>query len=250
MENMKEDNKVGLAFITCKRYDYLIQSLTEAKKHNYGGASKIVVIEDGTDYTTEQKGKLAYLLPKDAKYFSKDNGGVATAKNAAIQTLMEEGCEHLFIMEDDILMTNKNVCQHYINYAKDVGVQHLNFAHHGPANVDRKTIYEGVNCHPNSVGAWSYYTREVIDKVGYIDINFVNAWEHVEHTYRIGLAGLTTPFWYFADHPLSARMLTEIEGSIDNSSIRPRDDWKENIAKGKEYWIEKHGSWLPERPRY
>jgi hypothetical protein len=81
-----------------------------------------------------------------------------------------------------------------------------------------------------------------------MDENFKNAWEHLEHTYRLANKGVTTPFWYFADHPQSGILLSEISGSLRQSTIRSFSEWQTNIDNGKSYFIQKHGEWLPERP--
>jgi hypothetical protein len=93
----------------------------------------------------------------------------------------------------------------------------------------------------HSVGAFCYYTREVLKKCGLIDENFHNAFEHVEHSYRIAKDGYTTPYWNWADIANSMDYLDEIECSEKSSSIRPRNDWKENIIKGATLFQKKHG---------
>lgn len=83
------------------------------------------------------------------------------------------------------------------------------------------------------------YTRRVINTVGYFDENFINAWEHIEHTKRIADAGLTTKWGIFPDVHGSKNWLEEIPGSIDSSSIRPRADWMANTINGLIYWRNK-----------
>lgn len=240
-------HKIGLGIVSYKRFDYLKQCLTAAKEHNYGGANYVVVVEDDDNgYTEEQLQELEQLLPETAVYITKPNGGVATAKNTAINHLWDK-CEHFFLMEDDILMNDDRVCEKYIYYANLCGLKHLNFALHGEMNKGKKFIYHGITCYPDCVGAFSYYHKDCFLKVGLLDSNFKNAWEHVFHTLLLSEAKLTTPFWKFADHPDSDNLLKEIPESIENSSIRPRDDWQENIRKGREYALKTYGRWLPPR---
>jgi len=239
-------NKIGLAIMTYNRIDYLKQCLASLKENNYGGADYVVVVDDcSTDGTVE----FLETLPDNIHIITKDeNRGIAHSKNNGLEALMMAECEHLFLMEDDILMKYPKTCNSYVTYAKMFNLHHLNFALHGPMNIGKgASTIEGIRVYPDCVGAFSYYTKECIDKIGYLDEKFINAWEHVEHTYRICKAGMTTPFWTFADNILNYKLLKEIPNSIDNSSIRPREDWKENIEKGKEYFIKKHGCWLPPR---
>lgn len=241
-------SKIGLTVITYSRPDYLKQCLQSLQLMNWGGADYKLVCADFKD--TETRDKILQIC-KDYNVNClsfPENVGVGRNKNAGLKQMIKDGCTDLFLIEDDILMRNPNTCKHYIQEAKRIGVQHMNFALHGPLNKGHKKTFGIATVYPHSVGAFSYYTKNVIEKVGLIDENFKNAWEHVHHTWRIANHNFTTPFWYFADHPQSALMLEEIPGSIDNSSIRPRNDWKQNIADGKAYWIKKHGFFLPPFP--
>ena len=242
--------KIGLSVIGYSRPQYLDQCLASLDKYSWGGATYKQVVLDYRDEKTrlENIAVAAKYGVSNIVYFT-ENKGVAKTKNEALKRMLNEDCDHLFLMEDDILMTAANVCHEYINTANTYGVQHLNFAHHGPANKGHKRVLEWndklVLVHPHCVGAFSYYSKECLEKVGLIDEKFHNAWEHVEHTKRIIDAGMHPPFWHFADCPLSPYLLQEIPGSIDESSIRPRSDWRSNIEAGKEYWIKKHNQWLP-----
>lgn len=244
---------VGLFVIGYSRPKYLEQCLSSLEANGWGGASYRGVILDYKDNATAAANRAVVdRFQVDYVYSGIANEGVAKTKNRALKKMMEHGCEHLFLMEDDIVMQDPNTCTKYHIYANMFGMHHANFAHHGPANVGREKTYMlkpgPLTCYPNCVGAFSYYSRQCIEKVGYIDEAFMNAWEHVEHTYRIIKEGMHPPFWYFIDYPASKKLLAEIPGSIDNSSIRPRADWNENIQKGQEYWIKKHGEWIPDFP--
>ena len=242
-------DKIGLGVVTYNRPDYLKRCMNELEKNNWGGAQCVCVSDDASD-DSAQRDVLRSLGSNGINIIVADsNSGVAHSKNQAIKYLLEQECEHIFLIEDDILVKSPLVCAEYVSEAQISGLSHLNFAHHGKANKNGgsvKTLENGykVKVYPNSVGAFSYYSKECLEKVGLMDENFVNAWEHVEHTYRIANAGLTTPFWEFADHPNSKELLQEIEGSIDGSSIRPRKDWNQNIINGMNYWKKKHGSFI------
>jgi hypothetical protein len=165
--------------------------------------------------------------------------------------LMDKGCEHIFLVEDDIIIKDPACFDAYINLAEKSGIQHLNYGYHGTANIKNgkpnpRTCIEydetnkmALNCH--CVGAFSYYHRSVIEKVGLIDEKFINAWEHVEHTYRIIKAGLHPPFWLFADVMNSNRFFQEIGTVTNNSVIRKDRVFNDNVAQGRQYFQMKHG---------
>jgi GT2 family glycosyltransferase len=245
------DHASGLAVITYERLDYLKRCVESLNQHDWGHACARLIVDDGStqagyaDFLEECRARGILVMRNER------NSGVAVTKNKALRGLMECGCEHLFLMEDDILMKSDQTLRHYITFAREIKLQHLNFALHGELNLGQEMFYRKdgrwILCYPDLTGAFSYYTREVVGKIGYMDEEFHNALEHVEHTYRIALGGYTLPFWYFADHPLNREFFEEQPEALATSVIR-QGDWQDKVAKAKEHWISKHGTWLPPRP--
>lgn len=93
----------------------------------------------------------------------------------------------------------------------------------------------------NCVGAFSYYHKDVIEKVGYMDETFVNAWEHVHHTYKIIQAGFHPPFWWFADIANVELYLDNIEECMSQSTIARSPNWGANVTQGEEYFMQLEG---------
>jgi len=227
---------------------------------------EMVIINDGTPYENSVYGdKEVIQHPK--------NKGVGISKNDAMRYLVQHDCSHIFIMEDDVLIQDENVFEQYIKTAEVSGIWHMNYALQGPANRTQKgnapmfiqeranfdqdsppnprqiVEYENgldVALYPNCVGAFSYFLKSVIKHVGYHDERFHNAWEHVEHTYRIIKAGLHPPFWWFADIADSWNYLDDIEGCIENSAIAKTEEWNQNLQEGMAWYSHKHG-WIPQQ---
>lgn len=244
-------NKIGLGLITFNRPEYCRQALESLEASNWGGATVRLVYEDCSDPQYKMQYDTIERLWKDKCTFIRatENYGVAVGKNTLLTEMFNQDCDYMFTMEDDIIMKNPNTCEYYIRYSEVSHCQYLNFGLHGTMNhKDQPVYFQGLLCYPNCIGAFSMHTRELIEVIGYYDDTFKNAWEHVEYYWRCAEEGFVTPFWYFADYPKSYNLLEEIPGSIDNSSIRPRDDWHRNIEEGKRYWIAKHGHFLPDRP--
>ena len=242
-------NKIGVGIVTCNRPTFLLKCLMSIPDN----IQDIVVVNDGKDFADIDK----LHKKKNFTYFhNKQNIGVGRSKNKLLRYLLDSGCDHIFIIEDDIVVKDKDVFNEYIRARNKTGIQHFNFGYHGPANkggisggkpkprfvVDYGEVKVAINMH--SVGAFCYYTKEVLEKVGLIDEKFINAFEHVDHDYRIAKAGYSTPYWNFADIANSCDYLEEIECSENSSSIRPRDDWQKNIQDGAKLFSEKHG-YLP-----
>ncbi len=237
-------DKIGVGIVTCNRPSFFLKSFKSIpKEHN------IVIVNDGAQFEDWEK----LVTSSNIKYIhNEQNLGVGKSKNVLFKELLSQDCDHIFLIEDDIIVKDPKVFQKYIEARNVTGIQHFNFGYHGPANrgmmsrgapsprfvVDYGKVKIAINA--NSVGAFCYYTREVLLKVGLLDEQFLNAFEHVDHDYRMFQAGFFTPYWNFADIADSCNYLDEIECSENSSSIRPRGDWKDNIIKGAQIFKTKH----------
>tara|TARA_R100000951_G_scaffold83290_1_gene71054 strand:- start:14580 stop:15185 length:606 start_codon:yes stop_codon:yes gene_type:complete len=165
--------------------------------------------------------------------------------------------EHFFLIEDDIIscIRKVNPFERYIDTSRETGIQHLMYGYHGPANKTgskgtaspRLVVkYKGdtaIALNQHCVGAFCYYSRKCLEDVGLLDETFFQAFDHVEHSYRIVKAGMCPAYWWWPDVAYSYWFLDEIACSEDSSSIRFKDDkeWHENIKRGAEHFKDVHG---------
>ncbi len=249
-------SKIGLSIISYDRPDFLKRTLDSLEGSLWGGAHHKAIILD-EPFSEKKYGWLRQYSHLSFTY--KENQGIAPTKNLALSDMIKEGCTDLFIMEDDILMRDAQTCLKYVDYARSTQVPHLNFALHGELNKGQRKMATWqhpnqapttVCVYPHCVGAFSYYSRDIITRVGLIDENFKNAWDHVEHTWRICQTGLIPPFWYFMDHPDSDSLLMEQIGSLQASVIRRDLTWNNKVEAGRNYWIAKHGAFLSPMPKW
>lgn len=265
---MVKKEKIGVGIITCNRINFLqglLESLVPCEKN----IDELVIINDGdsiNDFNINHKNGIWLNNPQ--------NLGVGKSKNKAIQHLLDRGCDYIFIIEDDMIILDPTVFEKYIEAYKQSGIHHFNYGPGSPFNrkqdiqfdlhnrhllkqdsepnpkmiLDYKTIK--VSLFEHTVAMFSFFTREVLEKVGLIDEDFYNAWEHVDHTYRIIKAGYHPPFWWFADLYDSHKYLTEAPGAIDNSSIANKtEQWEKNVYGGREIYKQKHGHY-PNQPPF
>jgi len=255
-------SSIGFGMVTYNAEHRIRQSATTVPKW----IKNFVIVNDGTPYPKDAYPEQAHIIQHET------NKSVGAAKTTAINYLMEKGCDHIFIMEDDILIKDENVFKEYIKHSLISGIKHLNFALHGPANKkgsqgfttleDRKDLDGEPNprmivpyndnvsiaLYPNCVGAFSYYYRPVLEDIGGFDPAFKNAWEHVEHTYQAIKKGYHPAFWYFADINESWKYLKDIPNSIEESTIARTPTWNENFRKGTAWYKKKHGVTPTETP--
>lgn len=253
---MKE--KIGVGYITCNSEERVRESLKTIPN-----VDCLVVVNDGLEDSLPDE-----CIPKGVNVIQHDeNFGVGVSKNDALKYLIENDCDHLFLMEDDIIISDENVFEEYIHTAEETGIWHFNYALQGPEN--RKKIksekiktyddlfeyYYLLEPNPKKIiqykkktislyhhicGCFSYYHRGVIKHCGFFDDFYFNAFEHIDHTYKIIKKGLHPPFWWFADIFKSSDYLTSVENCFRSSPRRNDINFEKNIKNASEYFSEKY----------
>lgn len=234
------NNTIGIGLVTYNSEERIKSSAPSVPTN----VDKFVIVNDGTPYKSE-------LYPKHAQVITHDrNLGVGIAKNTAMRTLLNSGCEHIFIMEDDIIIKNPDVFNEYIKHAKKSGLHHLMYGYHGPANMkdgkpNPRTIIDysdgvkiALNLH--CVGGFCYYHKGVLRNVGYNDEVYKNAWEHVEHSYRIVKLGLLPAYWWWPDIANSYDYLIDNDPNLVTSQNGKSEEWQKNFVRGAEYFKMNH----------
>lgn len=234
------DGKVGVGLLTCDRVDFFQQSIESIHETHGDVIDTLVVVNDGKQSVSCD---LATVL------HNKKNQGVGKSKNRAIKHMMDQGCDHLFLMEDDVRFVSNDALSKYVELSSVSGVKHLNFCLHGEDNkingkpnpkliVDYKHVK--MSLYHNVYGALSYYHRDVIDDIGYMDKRYFNAMEHVDHTMVAIKNNYHPPFRWFADVHQSDLLLAEQDHGHEESKIRNTEGWEKRFLRGVELFYNKH----------
>jgi GT2 family glycosyltransferase len=272
-------SKIGVGIITYKREHFFKKCYENIPWEKVDVA---VIVNDGPAYVLEKLG--IELNNKTTLIQHEKNYKLAKTKNDALKFLYNAGCEHIFIVEDDTVIVDKDIFSKYINASEATGILHLNYGPGSPFNrkqdptvqydlhnrhlckqdsdVDPRIIVDYGNdikvaLYTHTVAAFVYYNRECLKLAGFMDEDLnENAWEHVEHTYRIIKSGVHPPFWWFADLADSEKLIKSQKGAIDNSSIATETDkpwheqeWSKKVTRGAEIYRKKHGHY-PNQPPY
>lgn len=237
---------IGVGIITCDRPEFFRECLDSINRDE---VDHIIIVDDGNvpvEYFPEPC--ITYIRHGARR-------GVGVSKHDAITSMIKLNCNHLFLIEDDIKVIKDGVFDRYIETFEKTGIEHLMFGYHGPANKNgisggppapkylfKMGVYDNgdplvIAINQHCVGAFCYYTRNCIEQCGNFDLRYRNAFEHIEHSHRIALAGLTTGYWNWADIANSCDYLSEQACSEVNSSIRGNSDWSDNINNGIELFI-------------
>ena len=240
---------IGVGIVTYNRFNRFKECFENLMK-NSESVDEILIVDDCSDIDRDKYNEYfdQIRLNNVKIIINEKNLGVGKSKNKILKYFYNKNFDFVFTIEDDINVISPNVFNKYIEAHKKTDIHHFNFAWHGPANSNNENVCKKIVINdfeiqvcPHIVGAFSFYTRELIEQVGYFDEIFLNAWEHVDYTYRCSEKFMTTPFWSFADIVDSRQLLKEQENSINDSAIRPRKDWSDNIKFGLKYWETKHG---------
>jgi GT2 family glycosyltransferase len=225
--------KIGLGIVTCDRAGYFKRAIESVNDHLIKKVDVALVYNDG----------IKLLRPEPSEPWQIKQGkpyqGVAHAKNWLLRTMLEQGCTHLFIMEDDMEVVSPQLLSIYIAAARMNKMPHLNFSQHGPNTKIPLVAGNGVlEYWPNCCGAFSYYTRQIIEEHGFMDENFKGAYEHVEHTWRIYKK--IFPYGVYPDVVGSTDYIREQKDALKNST-GPTDRKKRlaMINAARVYWQSK-----------
>lgn len=183
---------IGIAITTHNRNSVLAQALENHKKRLPAGAV-VIVIDDGS--------RIPVVAPEWVKLIRHDaSQGIVAAKNACLRALMDAGCQHLFLWDDDAWPVSDGWHQPYIDSPEPhLAYQFLDLA--GPRKLKDITILHQDARHvaySGQRGVMLYYRRDVIEKIGGFDWVYGRGmYEHSDLAMRIYHAGLTS--WAFAD---------------------------------------------------
>jgi GT2 family glycosyltransferase len=245
---------IGVGITTFNRFSRFKECF-ENLVRNSRDVTEILIVDDCS--TVDRDKYDAYfdtILVNNVKVIvNKENSGVAVSKNKIMKYFYDKGYDYFFTLEDDINIISPEIFKKYIEASQKTGIHYFNFGLHGYMNIGLDKAHSinnfDVTLYPQCVGAFSLYTPKLIEIIGYHDEKFKNAWEHVEYCYRASKEGLTTPFWQFIDIKNSHLYIQEQKDALEDSSIRPREDWAKNIHVGQQHFIKKHGVGINEIPR-
>ncbi|MEO3781268.1 galactosyltransferase-related protein [Micromonospora sp. B11E3] len=178
---------VGIGITTHNRGPVFRTALEAIRKYAPSGAA-IVVVDDASDEPVEE-----------ATFRFDSNVGIARAKNKCLELLVERGCTHLFLFDDDCWPVADGWERPYI----DSPEPHLMYIFTDTPRgrlTDSTEIYRDAQLraytHPR--GCMLYLERRVLDRVGGYDTRYGRwGYEHVDLSNRIYNAGLTS--FRFAD---------------------------------------------------
>lgn len=242
----KTKNK-DLIIVTYDREQSLKVLLNSIDLSNF---NNVVIVKDGggSNYSPEFIDK----LKKNNINFSesKVNVGVGICKQRGISILLDElktTSDHIFILEDDLIIKNNKVWDYYIDFSMVSGVWHTNWNDYRYKKYKFELDYgDGlVGVVTKDVeGSFSYFHKNIF-KFCEFPSDMKNAFEHISVELQLIEKDLLPPFWNFIC-PKNTGDYLELQ-AVD-STITDRDGYSENYSKSNAAFTKRHNLYLNSIP--
>lgn len=241
------NNKIGIGITTYNSENYFNQLY---KSLNGIKFDELVVVNGGQPYREKY----------DCEWIQhKKNQFVSVCRNDCIVFLMNRGCEHIFLIEDDMLLKNKEVFNRYINASKKSGIKYFTFVSTSPGagapgNRTPKLVVDydndtSISLYGNLCNEFTYHHASVFKKGYLYDPGFRELLDG-ELTYRECLAKKwTPPFWWFPDITNSDEYVCNNPNAKSRLQDPSREDNRDKlIGHFATLFYNKHKLHIPEIP--
>lgn len=215
--------RIGVAITTHNRADVLKRAMAQHQQFLPPG-SLVVVIDDGSAPPA--------TVPDGVQLIRHDVSlGIVASKNRSIEALVDAGCEHIFLWDDDVWPIAEGWHLPYIESPEPhLAYQFLDLS--GPRKLnDMAVLYRDEKhvAYTGQRGVMLYYHRSAIEKVGGFDTVYGRGmYEHPDLALRIHNAGLST--WAFADVAGSEKLIHSLDEHEQVTRSVPRPD-REALVK-------------------
>lgn len=227
--------KLGVCITTFNSEDYfsaLYNSLPLDR------IDELVVVNGGEPYQKDYKCS-KWIQHETVKYAS-------AARNDGLRYLDAQGCENLFVIEDDMIITNPLVFDHYIETSEKSGFEYLCYAsnawHSGPkfARTPRLQVQYSetiaVNLMKHSCNDFTFRTKNVLEKTGFYDSGYQYMFD-VDYSYRL-FQDKFIDFWWFPDSAHSDHYINNNPDAI--SRMNPNGERDNKLGPDMARFISKH----------
>ena len=175
---------------------------------------------------------------------------------------MQRNCEHIFIIEDDIILKSSDTFDKYIQASKISGLKYFSYVSTSwesgtpGKRTPRLTVeyskYVSISFYKNMCNEFTYHHKSCYNKVGLYDTMYRDPWD-IDMAYRESQQDYAAPFWWFADVTGSDELIMNNPVAVSRlQGDRPDGSREERIQKEWQYFINKHGimvNQVPDTPK-
>jgi hypothetical protein len=243
-------NKIGVGIMSYNSPEYFKTLYDSIPFDKIGG---LVVINGGNPYEGD--------YPNCVWIQHETNKFPSVCRNEALDFLIGQQFEHIFLIEDDMEILDPEIFDKYIETSQKTGLKYLCHVSTSEGSGERfkrtpKKIVEYPNgakvaFYPNMCNEFTYhhisafYALSAKGEKTFYDENMRDAFD-VELTYRESLMPHAAPFWHFADIVNSDQYIRN--NPVALSRLQANGARANTIAKVWEYFKNKHGISVGEIP--
>lgn len=241
-----DKDKIGVGIVTYNSEDYykaLYETLPLSK------IDTLVTVNGGTPYVGSYKSNWVQHI---------ENVYPSVCRNDCINFLLQRDCEHIFIIEDDMILKSADIFQKYIQASKETGIKYFSFVSTSwdsgtpGSRTPRLTIqYKNsisIALYKNMCNEFTYHHKSCYEKTGLYDTNFRDPFD-IDLAYRESKQNYATPFWWFADIVGSDDLIMNNPNAVSRlQGDRPDGSREQRIQKEWEYFVKKHGVMVNQIP--
>jgi hypothetical protein len=231
--------KVGLGITTWKRPERFRRCLDSVVTHLGDLVDTVLVVQDGGEcYVSE-------LPPRWSLSDHVTNRGWAQSKNECLTYLLDAGCDHLFMIEDDTTVTSPMAVTGYVDAALASGLHYLT-AHPWGEVTTKQVAVEGLVTFWAYVGSWwTYMSAHGYRTGGGYNETLGGIMGDIELPQRWSKRGLTSGWGRLPDATGSEDWVKPSCLTIDQSTIANQPGWLERQEWLIDWWAETMPETMP-----
>jgi hypothetical protein len=231
--------KVGLGVTTWKRPERFRECRASIIKHLSSWVDFVVVCQDGGESYIGDSPSWWRLVSHG------DNRGWSVAKNETLARLVALGCDHLFMIEDDVIVTDSRAVTGYVDAAQASGHHYLT-AHPWGETTTAKVEEDGPITYWAYCGSWwTYMSRFGLETGGAYNPVLGGIMGDIELPQRWQLRGLTSGWGRLPDATGSEGWVEPHCLTVDQSTIAQQPGWAERQEFLLRWWAETMPETLP-----
>jgi glycosyltransferase involved in cell wall biosynthesis len=244
MDQNKE--KIGVGIVTYNSEDYF-KALYNSLPLNV--IDELVVINGGDQY---KENYTCHWVQHNTNCYP------AVCRNDAVSFLLNRNCDHIFLIEDDMIIKDSNIFDKYIQTSKVSGLKYFSYVSTSwesgaPGNRTPRLTVEynkdtSVSFYKNMCNEFTYHHRTAFEHTGLYDTQFRDPFD-IDLAYRESRTNYAAPFWWFADITNSDELIENNPVAVSRlQSERPDGSREQRIKEQWKLFINKHGVMVNEIP--
>jgi glycosyltransferase involved in cell wall biosynthesis len=208
----------------------------------------LVIVNGGEPYTKTYD-QCHWIQHETVKFAS-------VARNDGLRYISQFGDDHIFIIEDDMVIKSPDIFDEYIEASAQSGIQYFGFRSNawnsGPIgdrtpriSFQYRTDGPVIQLYKNTCNEFTYRSKKCIQEVGLYDERFQYTFD-IEWLYRASKSNMCPPFWYFPDIANADNLVMNNPTTI--SRMNPNGERDSKLGPNYELFNQLHNTHISQVP--